>query len=58
MDEWLKKKRLEEAYFQISENGQKPSEVYLNVGFEDLSHFSFVSKKEFGISPNNLVRSS
>ncbi|WP_373331361.1 helix-turn-helix domain-containing protein [Salmonirosea aquatica] len=53
---WLKKKRLEEAYFQISQQGQKPSDVYLEVGFEDLSHFSFVFKKEFGRSPSEVLQ--
>ncbi|RZM19674.1 MAG: AraC family transcriptional regulator, partial [Pedobacter sp.] len=31
-----------------------PTEVYLEVGFEDLSHFSFSFKKKYGISPNQL----
>ena len=52
--EWLKKKRLDEAYFQISKQHLKPSEVYLEVGFEDLSHFSFAFKKEFGRSPSEV----
>ena len=51
---WLKKKRLDEAYFQISQQHQRPSEVYLEVGFEDLSHFSFAFKKEFGKNPSEL----
>ncbi|RYY58438.1 MAG: AraC family transcriptional regulator [Chitinophagaceae bacterium] len=55
---WLKKKRLEEAYFLISSNQQKPSDVYLEVGFEDLSHFSFVFKKEFGKAPSELLAAS
>lgn len=53
--EWLKKKRLDEAYFQISRQHLKPSEVYLEVGFEDLSHFSFAFKKEFGKSPSEVT---
>jgi len=52
---WLKKKRLDEAYFRISRQNQKPSDVYLEVGFEDLSHFSFVFKKEFGKSPSEIA---
>ncbi len=53
---WLKKKRLQEAYFQLAEQSRKPSEVYLEVGFEDLSHFSFAFKKEFGKTPNEVVK--
>lgn len=51
---WLKKKRLDEAYFQIHQQHQRPSDVYLEVGFEDLSHFSFAFKKEFGKNPSEL----
>lgn len=42
---WLIEKRLTEARFQIETLGRRPSEVYLEVGFEDLSHFSFAFKK-------------
>ncbi|WP_264537410.1 helix-turn-helix domain-containing protein [Flavobacterium sp. N1736] len=51
---WLTKKRLDEAYFLINNNNQKPSEIYLEVGFEDFSHFSFAFKKQFGKSPSLL----
>lgn len=51
---WLKKKRLDEAYFQIYQQHQRPSDVYLSVGFEDLSHFSFAFKKEFGMKPSEV----
>lgn len=51
---WLIQKRLDEAYFLINNKGQKPSEIYLDLGFEDLSHFSFVFKKKFGFNPTNL----
>jgi len=50
--QWLLQRRLKEAHFQIKERGQKPSEVYLNVGFENLSHFSYVFKKAFGVGPS------
>lgn len=53
---WLKRKRLQEAYFQIAEQSRKPSDVYLEVGFEDLSHFSFAFKKEFGKTPNEVAK--
>ncbi|MEN2399551.1 AraC family transcriptional regulator [Flavobacterium sp. MC2016-06] len=51
---WLLNKRLQEAYYLIKEKGKAPSDVYLNVGFEDLSHFSFSFKKKFGIVPSSL----
>ncbi|WP_081479976.1 helix-turn-helix domain-containing protein [Solitalea canadensis] len=30
------------------------SDIYLNLGFENLSHFSFAFKKEFGMLPSSL----
>lgn len=51
---WLLQKRLQEAYYLIKEKGKAVSDVYLDVGFEDLSHFSFAFKKEFGIAPSYL----
>ncbi len=49
---WLQQKRLSEAYYLIREKGQKPSDVYLDVGFENLSHFSYTFKKAFGVAPS------
>ncbi|HTF28738.1 MAG TPA: AraC family transcriptional regulator [Flavitalea sp.] len=51
---WLTEKRLELAHYQISAKQVKPSDVYLEVGFENLSHFSYVFKNYFGYSPNSL----
>lgn len=52
---WLIDKRLQLAYYQLSEKRKKPTEVYLEVGFEDLSHFSFAFKKKYGIAPTQLL---
>lgn len=52
---WLTKKRLELAHYHIVEQHKKPSEVYLEMGFEDLSHFSFAFKKQYGYSPNKMA---
>lgn len=51
---WLVQKRLEEASFLISNNCKKPSDIYLDLGFESLSHFSFAFKKQFGFTPTEL----
>ena len=52
---WLTKKRLELAYYQLTEKNKKPTEVYLEVGFEDLSHFSFAFKNQYGVSPTHIA---
>ncbi|TDO24262.1 helix-turn-helix domain-containing protein [Pedobacter duraquae] len=52
---WLQHKRLQEAYYLISSKGRTASDVYLDLGFEDLSHFSFAFKKQFGISPTKIA---
>jgi AraC-like DNA-binding protein len=52
---WLVQKRLEDAYYLIDKKNKKPSDIYLELGFEDLSHFSFAFKKLFGRSPSQLV---
>ena len=52
---WLIQKRLREAYFLINKKGKKPTDIYLDLGFENLSHFSFAFKKLFGIAPTSLA---
>ncbi len=53
--QWLVKKRLEEAHFLINKKNEKPSNIYLDLGFEDLSHFSFAFKKLFGYAPTQVA---
>jgi AraC-like DNA-binding protein len=48
------KRRLQEAHYLIKEKGQPPSDVYLELGFEDLSHFSFAFKKTYGVAPSRI----
>ncbi|MDR0733704.1 MAG: AraC family transcriptional regulator [Dysgonamonadaceae bacterium] len=48
---WLIQKRLEVAHDKIRNNGKKVSDVYLEVGFKNLSHFSRVFKQQFGYAP-------
>ncbi|HEX8505012.1 MAG TPA: AraC family transcriptional regulator [Hymenobacter sp.] len=51
---WLQRRRLQEAHYLIKEKGKAPSEAYLEVGFEDLSHFSFAFKKVYGVAPSKI----
>jgi AraC-like DNA-binding protein len=52
---WLIQKRLQEAYFLLEKQSKRPSEIYLDLGFEDLSHFSLTFRKKFGVTPKTLV---
>ncbi|RKS97658.1 helix-turn-helix domain-containing protein [Chryseobacterium defluvii] len=49
---WLIQKRLELAYYHLTEKNKKPTDVYMEVGFEDLSHFSYAFKKQYGFAPS------
>lgn len=51
---WLQQKRLQEAHYLIKEKRANASDVYLDVGFQDLSHFSFAFKKMFGLPPSQV----
>ncbi|WP_316825923.1 AraC family transcriptional regulator [Pedobacter miscanthi] len=51
---WLTQKRLELAHFMIAREHRKPAEVLLEAGFENLSHFSYIFKKQFGYAPTEL----
>jgi AraC-like DNA-binding protein len=55
---WLQQKRLSEAHYLIREKGWKTSDVYLEVGFKDFSHFSYAFKKTYGVSPSRLAFTS
>lgn len=53
---WLVKKRLEEAHFLIENKNQKVTDIYLDLGFESLSHFSVAFKKQYQYTPTELSR--
>ncbi len=52
---WLTKKRLELAHYELAGKNKKPVEVYYEIGFENLSHFSYAFKKQFGYAPTELI---
>ncbi|WP_422081566.1 AraC family transcriptional regulator [Ulvibacterium sp.] len=53
---WIKEKRLELAHDLIAYGSKKPMEIYLEVGFEDYSHFSKSYKTHFGYLPSHTTR--
>ncbi len=53
--QWLQEKRLDQARYLIGTKKRKASEVYLEVGFQSLSHFSYAFKKKFGHPPSGKL---
>jgi AraC family transcriptional regulator, exoenzyme S synthesis regulatory protein ExsA len=49
---WLIEKRLKVAHEKIRNENRKVSDVYLEVGFKNLSHFSSAFKKQYGHAPS------
>ena len=53
---WLQQKRLSEAHYLIRQKKQKPGDIYLDLGFENLSHFYTSFKQKFGVTPEMLIQ--
>jgi AraC-like DNA-binding protein len=52
---WLTQRRLELAHYELAEKKRKPVEICHEIGFENLSHFSYAFKKHFGYAPTSLA---
>lgn len=52
--QWLREKRLEEAYYLIKYTNRKAADIYLDLGFENLSHFYYSFKQKFGINTTEV----
>ena len=51
---WLKEKRLSEAFYLIKKKNHNPRDIYLALGFENLSHFYTAFKKKYGHTPAEI----
>jgi AraC-like DNA-binding protein len=51
---WLYQQRLAEAHYLLEEENRRPSDVYHEVGFESLAHFSYAFKRFFGRNPSSV----
>ncbi|MDR1976059.1 MAG: AraC family transcriptional regulator [Campylobacteraceae bacterium] len=51
---WIIERRLQAAHDKIYRENRKVSDVYIDVGFKNLSHFSYAFKKRFGKSPTKI----
>lgn len=51
---WFRNHRLERAKELIEKRKAKPSEVYLDLGYNNLSNFSIAFKRKFNINPSEI----
>ena len=51
---WLKDRRLSEAFYLIKQKSRKPQDIYLELGFENLSHFYTSFKQKYGMTPAEI----
>lgn len=51
---WLKDKRLQKAKETLEQGDLKPSDIYLDFGYNNLSNFSVAFKNKFGYSPRKV----
>ena len=51
---WFQRKRLSKAREILNGNKVKPSEIYMDFGYDSLSNFSTAFKNEFGYSPKQV----
>jgi AraC-like DNA-binding protein len=54
-ERWLTRKRLELAHYKLSEHKGRPIDICYEIGFENLSHFSYAFKKHFGYAPTKVA---
>ncbi|MEO0527953.1 MAG: AraC family transcriptional regulator [Bacteroidota bacterium] len=55
---WIKDQRLHYARCEMQFRQKKASEMYLELGFEDLAHFSKEFKKKFGYNPSDTYENA
>ncbi|MBB1643192.1 AraC family transcriptional regulator [Sphingobacterium sp. UME9] len=53
---WLKEMRLKEAYRLIHQDNKRPPDIYLDLGFENLSHFYTAFKNKYGVTPTESLK--
>ncbi|MFT5821048.1 MAG: AraC-like DNA-binding protein [Crocinitomix sp.] len=49
---WLKDRRLQKAKETLEQGKLKPSDIYLDFGYNNLSNFSIAFKNKFGVNPS------
>ncbi len=52
---WLQDKRLQKAKETLEQGNLKPSDIYLDFGYNNLSNFSIAFKNKFGFNPSETA---
>jgi AraC-like DNA-binding protein len=52
--QWINRQRLEHAQMLLNNTDRQVSDIALACGFESVSHFIRIFKKEFGVTPRSL----
>ena len=53
-EKWLIQRRLQAAHELLKDKSKSVTDVYVEVGFRNMSHFSTAFKKRFRIAPSNF----
>lgn len=53
---WLQKQRMQQAAFKLKHEQARPSDIYFEYGYENLSGFIQAFKKEFGMTPGAYIK--
>lgn len=53
---WLQDKRLQKAKELLEQGAVKPSDIYIDFGYNNLSNFSIAFKNKFGFSPKQVSK--
>lgn len=54
---WFQEKRLEHSAFLLKDKSKRPSDIYEEVGYENLSNFIQAFKVKFGVTPKQFQSS-
>lgn len=52
---WLQDKRLQKAKEALEQENLKPSDIFLDFGYNNLSNFSIAFKNKFGVNPSEIT---
>lgn len=53
---WFQEKRLEHAAFLLKNKSKRPSDIYIDIGYESQSNFSAAFKTKFGVTPKQYQK--